>query len=99
MVLWGHLLQGKRIVLRCDNEAVVAIINKQSSKCPQIMRLLRFLVLQCLKNSVVFLARHVAGRNNDVADALSRFQMQKFWKIAPGAKPEGLPVPVFLWDL
>ena len=99
VVLWGHSLQGKRIVLRCDNEAVVAIINKQSSKCPQIMRLLRFFVLQCLKNSVVFSARHVAGRNNDVADALSRFQMQKFWKIAPGAKPEGLPVPAFLWDL
>ncbi len=99
VALWGNMLKGKRIVLRCDNEAVVTIINKQSSKCSQIMKLVRFLVLQCLKHNVQFYARHVPGKENNVADSLSRFQMPRFWEAAPGAMREPVPVPQFLWDL
>jgi hypothetical protein len=99
IVLWGNRLKGKRIILRCDNEAVVCIINKQTSKCPLIMKLLRFFVLQCLKNNLAFSARHVPGKENNVADALSRFQMERFRQAAPNAKEKGLPVPEFLWNL
>ena len=97
--LWGNLLRGKRIIIRSDNAAVIAIINKQSSKCPKIMSLVRFFILQCLKSSVVFSARHIAGKSNDIADALSRFQMQRFREAAPGADFHGTPVPATLWDL
>jgi hypothetical protein len=85
--LWGDQLKGKKIVLRCDNESVVAIINKQTSKCQSLMKLVRFFVLQCLKNNVIFCARHVPGKDNNIADALSRFQMSRFWEAAPGARP------------
>ena len=37
VAVWGHELKGKRVLLRCDNEAVVSIINKQTSRCPEIM--------------------------------------------------------------
>ena len=43
MVLWGTSLRGKRIIVRTDNEAVVSIVNGQTSKCPEIMQLLNFL--------------------------------------------------------
>ena len=99
VVLWGHQLVGKRIILRSDNEAVVAIINKQTSRCPYVMKLLRFLVLQCMKFNLHLCARHISGKSNNVADALSRFQMARFREVAPQADALGTPVPVFLWTL
>ena len=99
IAIWGDKLQGKRIIMRCDNEAVVTIVNKQSSKCKEIMKLVRFLVLQCLKNNIKLSARHVPGKKNDVADSLSRFQMTRFWEVAPTAEREPTAVPRFLWDL
>ena len=44
IVLWGTSLRGKKIIVRTDNEAVVSIVNVQTSKCPEIMLLLRFFV-------------------------------------------------------
>jgi hypothetical protein len=99
IVLWGNQLQGKRIILRSDNQAVVAIINKQTSKCPKIMKLVRFFVLQCLKSNIAFMSKYIPGKQNDIADALSRFQMERFREMAPGANTEGIPVPQFLWRI
>ncbi len=99
IVLWGHELRGKRIILRCDNESVIGIINKQTSRCPTIMSLVRFFVLQCLKNNIAFRARHVAGKNNVVADSLSRFQMLRFREAAPTADAEATQIPQFVWAL
>ena len=70
VVLWGDSLKGKRIFIRSDNQAVVAIINKQTSRCPDIMKLVRFFVLQCLKLSLSFKARHIPGIDNAIADSL-----------------------------
>ena len=99
VVLWGEWLKGKRIVLRSDNTSVVAILNKQTSKCPKIMKLLRFFVLQCLKLNLGFCAKHIPGKENVIADALSRFQMVRFREVAPNAEVKGTPVPKFLWSL
>ena len=99
VVLWGEWLKGKRIVLRSDNTSVVAILNKQTSKCPKIMKLLRFFVLQCLKLNLGFCAKHIPGKENVIADALSRFQMVRFREVAPNAEVKGTPVPKFLWNL
>ena len=56
-------------------------------------------VLQCLKNNIAFCARHIEGKLNNIADALSRFQMERFRSLAPAAEPEGIVVPEFLWRL
>ena len=99
VALWGRLLVGKRILIRSDNEAVVAILNKQSSKCADIMNLVRFFVLQCLKHNVAFKARHIPGIKNNIADALSRFQVPRFWALAPRAERQGAAIPEFLWTI
>ena len=40
---------------------------------------------------------HIAGVNNSIADALSRFQMQKFHQLAPDADDnEPTPTPTLL---
>lgn len=99
VALWSESLQGKRIIIRSDNAAAVSIINKQSSKCPRIMGLVRFFVLQCLKSNVAFKAHHIPGKDNTIADALSRFQMPRFREAAPHAEPCATTVPAFLWTL
>lgn len=81
--MWGELLPDKRVLFWLDNQAVVAIVNKQTSKCPFIMGMVRRLVLQCLRFNILFMAWFVPGVNNSIADALSRFQVERFWALAP----------------
>ena len=97
--VWGRKLAGKRVIFRSDNKAVVAIINKQSSPCPDIMRLVRYFVLQCLQHNVRFKAIHIPGVENEISDALSRFQMGRFRRLAPTANAAATMVPPQLWML
>ena len=92
--LWGNILQNKCVVFHTNNLALVAIINKQTSKDVQIMCLIRKLVLTCLRNNIYFQAKHVVGTKNVLADALSRLQVQKFHQLAPYADPLPTTVPI-----
>ena len=47
--LWAEHFQNSRIVIHCDNMAVVGMVNKTSSSCRRCMHLLRLLVLNALK--------------------------------------------------
>ena len=91
--LWASQLQNKKVIFFCDNQAVVQIINKQSTRSPPSMRLLRLLVLACLRNNIVCRAKHIPGRSNIIADALSRGQLSKFQALAPDAESEPTPIP------
>lgn len=83
LFLWGHKMQNQCIVFFTDNEALVHVINKQSCKDKRLMSFVRQLVLICLKNNIVFKAKHVPGSKNNLADALSRLQVQTFQRLAP----------------
>jgi hypothetical protein len=85
--MWGHLWRNHTVVFYTDNEALVSVLNKQTSKVTCIMFLIRKLVLHCLQQNIVFLAKHVKGKDNCIADALSRFQIDKFKQLAPFSKP------------
>ena len=41
--VWGKQLAGNRVLFECDNSSVVAAVNRQSTKAPESMRLLRYL--------------------------------------------------------
>ena len=81
--IWHPLLARKRLQFWCDNLSVVSIINSGHSKIPRIMDLVRRLVLLSMQHNFVVRARHVPGVSNAIADALSRFQMQRFRVLAP----------------
>jgi hypothetical protein len=97
--IWGARLRNKKIVFRCDNEAVVGIINKQSSKSPRVMELVRPFVLLCLKNNILFRSKHVSGARNTICDSLSRGQFHKFRTLAPDSAESGQKIPEWLWKL
>ena len=92
-----------RVVFITDNESIVYIINKQAAKDAKLLSLLRTLVLICLRNNILFRARHIQGTRNILADSLSRLQVEKFKALAPGMNPEPTPLPVQLlpenWEI
>ena len=90
-VLWGAQWSGLKILFNCDNEATVHIINKGRSKIPTIMKFMRKLTWCAATNNFMIYARYINTERNDVADALSRFQMTRFRRLAPQA--DRLPTP------
>ena len=76
-----------------DNEAVVHILNSRTSPGPNIMHLLRSLLKVAACFSFAFAAIHVPGRNNGIADALSRFNFRAFHFLAPQAKEFPILIP------
>lgn len=90
-LLWGHNWNRKRILFHCDNMATVEIIKKERSKVPSIMKLMRTLTFHAAKNYCVLHAKHIEGHKNCIADALSRYQMEKFPTLLPGAEANPTP--------
>lgn len=97
--IWFPYFSGKRIQFWCDNQSVVAILNSGRSKAPRIMDLLRFLVLLSMKHNFFVRARHVPGVSNEIADALSRFQVSRFRAAAPTAEQTPCTIPPSLMTL
>lgn len=84
-VLWGHLWSCKKILFHCDNMATVEIIRNGRSKVPSIMKLMRRLTFHSATHNFIIYAKHIEGKNNCIADALSRWQMSRFRVLAPQA--------------
>ena len=91
--IWGDLWANHSILFFTDNEALVSVINKQSSKDNRVMQMVRYLVLTCLKHNINFRAKHIPGKNNVLADSLSRLQVQEFLHLAPDARREPSAIP------
>ena len=57
--LWAHKLQNRRVIIFCDNTAVVGMINKNASPCKNCMVLIRKAVLISLRFNVRIFATYV----------------------------------------
>ena len=94
--VWGQQWVSRRVEFLCDNESVVAILKSGTSRDHHLMVLLRHLSLLAVRHSFAFTASSVRGKANPVADALSRFQFQRFRCLAPQANPDPCPIPASL---
>ncbi|KAJ7319880.1 hypothetical protein JRQ81_019391 [Phrynocephalus forsythii] len=99
VIIWRDIFKDKQITFWCDNQAVVAVINRQSSKSGRVMRLVRRLVSLCLSANVTFRSKFVPGLDNGIPDSLSHFQFDRFRTLAPWANSEPDPFPEDLWSL
>ena len=90
---WGFSIMNKRLHIRTDNQALVPVINNQTSKEPLVMNLVRRMVLHCLKCNIIITASHIPGVQNTIADRLSRFQMKDFRELAPWADNLATRIP------
>ena len=94
--IWGSRWQGLRIQFLCDNRGVADAISKRFCHDSALGTLLRSLFLAAARHSFWVSAAHLPGRSNGIADSLSRFQFQRFRRLAPQASPQPTPVPVQL---
>ncbi|XP_065180174.1 uncharacterized protein LOC135810609 [Sycon ciliatum] len=90
---WGHQWCRKRIRFHTDNEAVAAVLKSGTSRCPNVMSLLRQLFFICAKGNFMVTARHIPGTTNILADALSRQDFKRFHSCHPTAAH--MPTPKF----
>ena len=91
---WQKRLNNMRVVIFCDNESVVHMVNKGTSSCKNCMYLFRLLTLNNLLHNRRIFVKHVTSKNNFLADYLSRMKIQKFFDTAPAdtlPEPDDLP--------
>ena len=91
--LWADRLANGCVLFHTDNEAIAAVINKQSAQNKKIMWLLRRLVKTCLQHNILFQAQHIPGKSNTLADLLSRHQMGRFRAAVPHMAHRQVAVP------
>ena len=70
LYLWGHVMRNRCILFFTDNESLVHVINKQSSKDKSLMFFKQ-------------IEKHIAGVKNRLANSVSRLQVQSFKQLAP----------------
>lgn len=69
---WGKLWAGRHIVVRSDNQAAVAAVNKATSKSADLMLIIRELFWLSVQGDFRLTAQYIPGADNIMADRLSR---------------------------
>ena len=82
LLTWGHMLQDQAIIIFCDNQAMVCMINNLASSCGNCMRFLRMITLNNLIHNRQVFVCYVRSEENDLSDSLSRLQFKRFWSLA-----------------
>ncbi len=97
--LWSGSLCNKKLLMLCDNIAVVYVINTQTSKDKRLMSLLRSLIVTCMQSNIMIRAKHIPGLVNVAADALSRFHNQVAFISMPSLRstPTAIPDSLLPW--
>ena len=100
---WIDRFANKRVMIFCDNQSVMHMVNNTTSSCINCMVLIRMLVLLLLKNNVHLTVRYVRSSKNCYADLLSRLKYKEFLQLARSEKrvfhKKPTLVPEYLRDI
>ena len=91
--IWGKQWRGSVVRCHCDNQSVVDVIRGGYCKDPVMANMLRCLFYLEAQFNMVLTAVHVAGVDNEVADAISRNKMDVFFNLVPQAMQAAAPCP------
>ena len=87
IAVWRDRLAHRCVIVRSDNESVVACINSQTSRSRHMMQWLRQMFVTVVLNNILVRAVHISGHANGASDALSRGLVQEFRRLRPTADP------------
>ena len=93
ILTWGFMLENCRIVIFCNNQAVVAMINNMTSSYRNCMYLLHLITLNNLIHNRRVFAKFIPMKSNDLSDALSRMQFNRFWNLVKSKDLKMNPFP------
>ena len=98
LAIWGNQFKGKRILVHCDKASIMQIMAKCSSKSKSMMVLVCSLAMFGMQHNFDLHLQHIPGVNNGIADALSRFNHEQFWQLAPGVDPTMMQLASFTYQ-
>ena len=88
----GPQLKGKHLLFHCDNASVVHIMAKASTCGKTMMAVARTFTLLSMQHNVQVYIQHITRVSNDIADALSCFEMDRFQQLCLHAEADPLPM-------
>ena len=100
---WAKDFKNRNIIVFCDNQSVIHMVNNSTSGCKNCMVLIRFLVMHCLLFNIRLKVKYVQSKENTFADLLSRLKYKEFRSEARKqrrrfqAKP--IDIPQQLWPM
>ena len=94
---WIHRYQNKRVILFCDNQSVVHMVNDTTSSCRNCMVLMRRLVMKGMIENVRIFATYIKSQENTAADYLSRLWFEDFHRLQKDWDAERMEVPAEIW--
>ncbi len=97
--LWGPQWRNLGVVVQCDNQGAVAVVNTGYSKVPQLMHLVRCLFFIRATFQFTLRAIYIPGQENILADAISRDNLNVLFSQVPEAKQGRCMVPQQLVDV
>jgi len=83
---WGHLWKGHHIVFHVDNYTLVSEICSGSMKNPQVMNMLRLIIMLAAWLGFSYNSSWLASSDNAIADAASLFDYTQLFLLAPSMK-------------
>ena len=98
-MLWGNTWRNKQVLVHCDNQAVVEVVNSGASKDQNLAQLLRCLFFITAEFQLALKATHITGHSNVQADAISRNNLSLFFSQVPNATRSPSPVPSAIVEL
>ena len=72
--VWKESWANTSVRVACDNEAVVKVLNSGHTKCPQLGAIARNIFMSASSKDINLHVIHIPGKQNQVADLLSRWQ-------------------------
>jgi hypothetical protein len=79
--IWGQYFCNSRLKIFCDNEATVITINSGRVKDKRMLTLLREIAFSCAKYNMDIECIHLPGKQNTLADKLSRAHLKSDVKV------------------
>ena len=98
-MIWGPWWANNMVVVHCDNQAAVCVVNTGYSRDKDMMHLMRCLFFIRAYWGIGMRAEHIPGEQNTAADAISRGNLSTLFQVSPQASPLPTAVPQSLLDL
>ena len=85
IITWSNenQLKNARVEIYCDNQPVQGMVNTLTTGCEQCMKLIRILMVDNMRSNRRVFVKYIKSKDNELADALSRMDLKRFWRNAP----------------
>ena len=75
--VWGKNWKNQHILIKCDNQAVVSVLNSGKTQDLMLATIARNIMMDISENDIDLQVIHILGIHNKIADLLSRWYITR----------------------